>query len=247
MTGALELMEMSRSATAPFDAESVAWHHAHIGHLLLELGRLDEAARAFAHADHVFPDHPAAIDGRTRLLVARGEWHAALRLVNEHVNAWPGPERLARLGDLHAALGDGPAAERAYQLAEAAWIADAPEPARLARFLAERDRHVDRALELARGEIRRRRDIFTEDALAWALYRTGRIDEAYAAITRALRTGTHDRAIRYHAAAIAARRGDQAGAREHVQVALAGRIAFDPIVTPLAQALERSLLTGLER
>jgi len=50
-----------------------------------------------------------------------------------------------------------------------------------------------------------RHDIFTEDALAWAYFKVGRLDEAFAASQRALRTGTRDerilsRAARIHAA-----------------------------------------------
>ena len=40
-----------------------------------------------------------------------------------------------------------------------------------------------------------RADIFTLDALAWALFRSGRVAEAATAIEQALRTGTKDRVI----------------------------------------------------
>jgi predicted Zn-dependent protease len=138
--GALELMRMALEATPPSDAESVAWHHVQIGHLLLASERTDDAARAFAHARHVFPDYPAAIEGHARVLIAAGDRTAAVRILVPHVSAVPTPDGFALLGDLHRSLGDREAAERAYQLAEAAWMADAPDPRRLARFRAERRR-----------------------------------------------------------------------------------------------------------
>jgi hypothetical protein len=49
-----------------------------------------------------------------------------------------------------------------------------------------------------------RHDIFTEDALAWAYFKTGRLDEAVSASKRALRTGTRDERILTHAAEIRA-------------------------------------------
>jgi hypothetical protein len=49
-----------------------------------------------------------------------------------------------------------------------------------------------------------RRDIFTEDALAWAYFKAGRIEDAQKALALALRTGTCDRDIRAHAALIGA-------------------------------------------
>jgi predicted Zn-dependent protease len=241
LTGALELMRMALVATPPVDAESAAWHHVQIGHLLLESGRVDDAARAFAHARHAFPGYPPAIVGAARALIAAGDARGALAVLAPHVTASPTPDGLALIGDLHQSLRDGDAAERAYLLAEAAWMTDAPEPSRLARFLAERGRRVEHALDLARRERAQRRDIFTEDAYAWALFQTGRIDDAHAAIARALRTGSRDRRIRYHAAAIAAVRGDDADARRYLGEALSGAPRFDLIAAPAAQALRHSL------
>jgi hypothetical protein len=47
-----------------------------------------------------------------------------------------------------------------------------------------------------------RHDIFTDDALAWAYFKAGRLADARRAIARALRTGSTDRDLRAHAAAI---------------------------------------------
>ena len=112
----------------------------------------------------------------------------------------PTPAAAAFAGDLLDTLGRRDEAERKYQLAEAAWRVDAPEPSRLARFLAMHDRHLDEAVRIA--EASGRHDIFTDDALAWAYFRTSQIDLAQRAIKQALRTGTRDRDIRAHADAI---------------------------------------------
>ena len=61
-----------------------------------------------------------------------------------------------------------------------------------------------KAVSLAEKTSSERHDIFTEDALAWAYFKAGRVDEARKALALALRTGTVDRDIRAHAAAIAA-------------------------------------------
>ena len=240
-------MQMALSATAPFDVESVAWHHAQIGHLQLQLGQIGEASVAFAHADHIFPDHPDAIAGRTAVLAARGRLREALTMWTTHVAAAPAPDKLARLGDLHAALNETALAERAYALAEAAWMTDAPEPARLALFLAERARKIDVAVDVAQQELRRRRDIYTEDAFAWASYRAGRLDQARAAIARALRTGSRDRTIRYHAAAIAAASGDRDAASRHLSVVLSAGPIESPYVAREVRDLQESLTTRAAR
>ncbi len=115
----------------------------------------------------------------------------------------PTPADLAYSGDLLTKLGQTDAAERQYRLAEAAWQTDAPEPSRLARFLAERGRRLDEAIAIGEKARIERNDIFTADALAWAYFQTGRIAKAKTMIDLALRTGSRDRVIRAHAAAIA--------------------------------------------
>jgi tetratricopeptide (TPR) repeat protein len=153
----------------------------------------------------------------------------------------PAPDDLALMGDLSAALDEPFESERYYSLAEAAWISDAPDPARLARFLSDRNRRVDEAVVLARAASADRADIFTADALAWALYRAGHLDEASGAIETALATGSKDRTIRYHAAAIAFARGDRVAAGRFIAEALDGAPHFDLVVAPAARALERRL------
>ena len=84
----------------------------------------------------------------------------------------------------------------------AQWEVGLPQPAALARMLAERGRKIDEAVTLAEQAARVRHDIFTMDALAWAYFQAGRIPDARAASLEALRTGSLDRRIRCHAKAI---------------------------------------------
>src|SRR5688500_1000953 len=67
LEGALRVMAMAAEATAPQDVEGRAWAQTQVGLLSLQLGRLDQADRAFHHAEFLFPEHPYALIGRTRL------------------------------------------------------------------------------------------------------------------------------------------------------------------------------------
>jgi tetratricopeptide (TPR) repeat protein len=202
LDGALRYMTMATEATGAQDPESGAWHHAQLGHLYLELGRVADAEREYAHADFVFPGHPFAQDGLARVRQARGDNPGALDLVKRRLASAPTPADLAFAGELSESLGDRDGAERYYRLAEAAWISDVPEPSRLVRFLAEHGRRLSDVVRLAEAAAADRHDIFTDDALAWAYFRTGQTAKAAAAIKNALRTGTRDKDIRAHAAAI---------------------------------------------
>src|SRR5207244_1179513 len=119
--GAIERMRMAAEATGPQDPESLAWHHAQLGHLYLERGWLDEARREFEHADYVFSGHPFARDGLARVEAARGNTESALAIVMERQASAASPANAALAGDLLAALGRHDEAERQFRLAEAGW------------------------------------------------------------------------------------------------------------------------------
>lgn len=205
LPGALHAMQMATEATSPHDPEALAWHHAQLGHLHLEMGQLGNARREFLAAGHAFPRHPFAEAGLARVAEVSGDLRTALDIIMTILESSPTPTDLAYSGDLLARLGQRDAAERQYRLAEAAWRTDAPEPSRLARFLAERGRHLHEAIAIGEKARVERNDIFTADALAWAYFQTGQLDKANAMMTLALRTGTRDRVIRAHAAEIAGR------------------------------------------
>ena len=103
---------------------------------------------------------------------------------------------------------------------------------------------LDEALALATAAWAERRDIFTADALAWTHFQLGHLAEAQTFIREALRTGSRDRVIRYHAAAIAAAGGRRDDARQLVAGALEDHPRFDLIAAPAASALRNSLTLG---
>jgi tetratricopeptide (TPR) repeat protein len=202
---ALDAMRLSTDATAPNDPESLAWHHAQMGDLHRQLGHLDAAELEYRWAERTFPDHPFASAGIARLQAARGDRQGAAAAYERAMSRSPSPDVAERLGDLYMALGRSREASQQYALAEAGWRFDAPQPASLARFLADHDRSIGEAVQLAERAAADRQDIFTEDALAWCYFKAGRLADAEAAMKQARRTGTKDRSILAHAAAIAAR------------------------------------------
>jgi len=204
LDGAVRLMTWALDSTSAHDPESIAWHRAQLGHLHLERGRVADAEREYSHALAVFARHPLAAEGLARVRLAQGRHAAGLEIVTPLLAEAPTPALLALAGDLFRALGRTEDAERQYRLAEAAWESDAPDPAQLALFLADRGRRLDDAVRIAETAATDRRDIVTDHALAWAYFRVGRAAEAQAAMTRALRTGSRDRVLREHAATIAA-------------------------------------------
>ena len=202
LRGALDLMRMAAEATSPGDVEAQAWACSRLGDLELALGQADQAARQFRRADALFPGYPAVAIGLAKVALTRGDAAEASAIAKRQFEHAPTADLAEVIGDAAARLGRTAEAERYYGIAESMWRYDTPEPALLARFLADRGRAPEEAVRIAETAAAVRRDIFTEDALAWALFKAGRIDEARAASVRARRTGSRDARIVAHARAI---------------------------------------------
>lgn len=218
LPGALEYMHRAADGTTPNDQELQAWLFTQIGLLQLQQGKVGDAKQWFERAELTFPGHPLAVDGIARIKIVEGNLAAARQLYQEQLAKIPTPDVAAIVGDLMAAAGDASSAERYYQMSEqielAGWGNGVRQPQVLARFLAERNRDIARAVALADEAASTRHDIFTLDTQAWAYFKAGRLPEAGQIAQQALRTGTRDARILYHAAEIAAAAGDRNRALE---------------------------------
>jgi tetratricopeptide (TPR) repeat protein len=205
LDGAVQAMQMAGQATPVGDPEAQAWYAAQVGELYLRMGKLEEANREYRRSAFLFPNYPHATIGQGKVRAAGGDRDGALAIFLDQMKRTPTLDLAARIGDLFAERGDADESERYYRLAEdLAGPGAAQTEANLALFLAEHGRRLADAVTIAELVARTRHDIFTDDALAWAYYKSGRVEEGFAASTRALRTGTRDARILSHAAQIRA-------------------------------------------
>lgn len=247
LSGALEYMRRAADGTSPNDPESQAWHFAQVGDLLLQQGRLGAARREYEHAAATFPDHPLAMAGLAKVKIVEGDLMGARLTLQGQLARVPTPDLAAAVGDLLHATGDVAGAEQYFRMAEqierAAWGNGPAQPQVLARFLADHDRDLAEAVTLAEAGAISRRDIFTMDTLAWSYFKAGRLNEARTAMTQAIRTGSVDARILYHAAEIQAAGGEVAQARATLKRIPAPEAIAD---VRLASAV-RNLQAGLSR
>src|SRR6266853_3763463 len=144
------------------------------------MGLLIEAEREYRRAAFLFPRHPFAMIGQGKVQALRGNREQALAMFLDQFGRTPTLDLAARIGELYAQGGHAAEAERYYQLAEElAGPAIAQTEPNLALFLAEHDRKLLEAVKVAEAVATTRHDIFTEDALAWAYYKTGRLEKAF--------------------------------------------------------------------
>ena len=77
--------------------------------------------------------------------------------------------------------------------------------------------------------------IYGADAVAWTALKAGKIEEAQAAIKEALRLGTRDAKLFYHAGMIARAASDKAAAKDYLKRALSLNPQFDPMQAAIAK------------
>lgn len=210
--GAIELMA---TAVQSGRGEPRAFCLVQLGDLRAHRGAYDQARAAYDEALAEQPGYAPALAARGRLHLASGRTGEALADLEAALRVQPTTAtRAAYVEALWAAGRDAAAREELARLDREGRRED---PRALALFYASHDMEPRLALSLAEREAAVRPDIFSLDALAWALYRNGRLDEAWAAIQQATRLGTRDPRMIYHrgriAAARAARGEAQAEAR----------------------------------
>jgi tetratricopeptide (TPR) repeat protein len=206
------------------DPEPAAWTLVQAGTLYWQEGDYSGADAVFAEALRFLPDYPPALVGRGRVALSRQEPAAAATFLEHADRINPLVETAWLLGDAHEMAGGSGAGNRDYDRA----IQEGRRTDRLtlALFYATKNRDQDEALRLIEAERTVRGGVYVDDAYAWALFRSGRIGEARLASERALRLGTPDARLMYHAGAIRLAAGEASG-RELVRRALSLNPHFD--------------------
>jgi tetratricopeptide (TPR) repeat protein len=232
------------AATPGLAPENVAYVDALLGNLLVYSGDRAGAATAYARALALVPAHAPSLSGQGRLAVGSGDLDTAIALFQRAADVLPLPEYVIALAEAQAAAGMAAAAERTVKLARAEigllQASGVVVDVELALFEAD---HGDPAAALALAEkgYAATPTVRAADAMAWALHRLGRDGEAAARSDEALRLGSRDPLLRYHAGAIAAALGETRSARRDLEMAL----ATDPGFSATGAAEARRILDSL--
>lgn len=228
--GAIEAMRQAVAVGGP--PEYVAWCLSDLGNMLMKTGAVASADAEYKKALELVPGYHRALAGMGRVLASKGRNEEAARVFLDAQTRAPYPEYAAELVKLYRTLGRPDQARKQLRMLD---VIDrlgkaAGETANrsLALALADLEHRPARALELALSELEVRRDVYTHDALAWALFRNGKTAEAAESIRNALALNTPEPSFHEHAATIFEALGDGAEARRHRARAAALSAARNP-------------------
>ena len=230
-------------------SESIAWVLWQLGNEHFALGYLSEAETNYLEALHTFPNYYRASAGLAQVRAAQQRYAEAIELYQKATAVIPLPDYAAALGDVYTKMGRAEDAQKQYDLV--AYIGDLNTLNKvlynreLAYFYADHDTKLHEALDLAKKELEVRRDIYAYDVLAWTLQKNGKPHEALMAMTEALKMGTKDARLFFHAGMIYHHLGESGKAREYLQRALATNPYFHLLHVDVAdrtlKELERDL------
>jgi tetratricopeptide (TPR) repeat protein len=213
--------------------ETVAWCQWQLGETAFAAGGYAKAEKYYRDSLETFPNYFRSLASLGRVRAARGDIAGAIEQYEKVVQILPDPNFVAALGDLYKLSGRETDAETQYSLVEKIGYLNELNGTlynrQLALFYADHDIKTDQAYALAAKEYEVRKDIYGADALAWAAYKAGKLDEAEAAIKEATRLGTKDARFFYHAGMIAKGRGDKNTALNMLQKALQLNPVFDAL------------------
>jgi tetratricopeptide (TPR) repeat protein len=210
----------------------------------MNAGRRAEAEREYDHALFLFPGYHLALAAKARARLAANDTDAAVALYKRAQERVPSPDTAITLGDIYTKIGRTEDARRQFELVEfveRTGASGGTYSRLLALFWADHDVRLDEALAAARRERESRADIYTSDVLAWCLYKKGLYEEAKTAVDEALRLGTRDATINYHAGMIYRALGKHREAAKHLQLALKINPSFDALQAEIARQALREL------
>jgi tetratricopeptide (TPR) repeat protein len=245
--GAIRLMQSAVAAgtEARLPAENLAWLYYELGEYESQAGDISAANSAYLTALTVHPGDYRAMAGLGKLRGNQGRYAEAIKLYQSAVAVVPMPMFVAELGDMYTRAGNSAEAKKQYQLVEyiglLGHINQVLHNRDLALFYADHDIKLEEALILAHKEFEVRHDIYTWDALAWALYKNGKYQEASDAMDHALRPGARDALLFFHAGMISSRLGQPSPAKDRLQTALSINPHFHVIYSEVAQQQLKAL------
>jgi tetratricopeptide (TPR) repeat protein len=218
LPGAVEAMSMAAQAGSPLNAEPTAWTYSRLALLQLQSGDLPAAKHSVSVALQTQTNSAPALLALGRVELAVGETNAAVESLKQAAALNHLPESQWLLADALRLLGKTSEATAIENQLEERGVAE--DPRSFSIYLATRGLQPPLALKLAQRELDTRADVFTHDALAWALQSNGRLPEARVEMAKALAEGTQDARLFLHAAIIYAALGQNAETTRYSRLCL---------------------------
>ncbi|MGC1207149.1 MAG: tetratricopeptide repeat protein [Ornithinimicrobium sp.] len=233
---AVDAMELAlKGAYAPAD---IAFCTYYLGQLAFNNGDLEEATAQFERGLAAVPDDPTLLAGRARVYAAQGDEERATKTFDRVVAARPLPDYLVEYGFYLDSIGRTADADEQFATVDTVQMLFAANGVQdnltSARVEADRGDPL-KAVKNAETEWDLRENIDAADAMAWALHRADRDEEALEYAEQATALGGDNALFLYHRGIIEQGLGLDDEARISLDAALKTNPYFSPVHAPLAR------------
>lgn len=184
-----------------------AWYLLRLGERHLKNGRLKEAGKLFLEANSLSKTKGVGKDHLAELKALEGNYAEASRLLAQAAEATGRPELIQAQGDVALLEKRYADAQSFFDRAETIYLAANERGAKyyyhhLASFYSDSKNNPEKALHFSRIDFELRHSISAYESMAWALFHAGQFSEAKENIDQALKWGTRDSHLFYHASMI---------------------------------------------
>jgi tetratricopeptide (TPR) repeat protein len=232
LDGAIDAMTRAFDAAAGTNPENREYIRVLIGDLFLLRGDVATARQVYGAALDTIPNFVNANAGMARAAVAAGDLEGAIDYYRSATDTLPLPELYVALGEAQQAAGRTDDANGSYELVRAMqklYVQNGVNvDLELALFEANHG-NPSAAVALAQRAYAGQPNVKAADALGWAMYKAGNLDQAAAYSAEALRLGSVYPSFEFHAGMIALAQNRFSDAQMHLGRAAAATGTLSPL------------------
>ncbi len=227
--GATDAMRLAADAGVT-GQENRAWVLYNLGNLFIQQNKMDTATFIFKGILDERPQYPYAMAGLARVKAAKDDLTGAVELLVSAVQLTPEHTFIEQIADVYRASNELESSHAMAERALQAFLQHEQEGWNIDReyavFCLNHDMNLPEALTRAKRDYESRPDnIDALDTYAFALVKNGRAPEAPPFIERAMRLGTKNASLHYHAGLIYQALGQSDKSKMFLQQALRENLA----------------------
>lgn len=224
--GAIEMLQLSLNSTLGLNTIDTLWPLVRMAELQLQSGELEQSKSYLNNALKRQADYAPALLILGKILLDQNNKEHALRILTKAMTLNPLPEyRWALIEALELNQQKQKREQIEKQLFD---LGETEDRRTFALYLASTKQKSDLAVALAKQELQQRKDVYTLDVLAWALWSKGQFQAAKHYSDQSLKQGNQDVRLFYHAGVIAAELGYEEEAKNRLKVAKKAEAALWP-------------------
>ncbi|MBK9333346.1 MAG: tetratricopeptide repeat protein [Ignavibacteria bacterium] len=222
--GAIDAMKSAITAGSP-ESENTVWCRVQLANLYFRSGIFDSASFIYKNVISEFPEYPHGYGGMAMIKMHERNYNDAILLYSRALEKNSLAEYLIALGDAYSLNGEKEKAEEEYRKVKLLTTIFKQKgidtDLEIVLFNADHNRSLEESFENTKEALDNgSKNIKTYHSLAWTAFKLGNYETADQNIQQALRLGTKDPLLFYHAGKIFESTGDTAKAKDYLDFAL---------------------------